>query len=235
MASSATASAADSLSNADILKMMAFSATAPSTIISTTSSSSSSSSEGPPNNSRSATATRTFSPAQQQQQQPRHPPNQSTGTASATIISAGSSSSSSTAAHHYSNQPSQTLPTTPSSHDINTSPIIKQGYLTHHKHSYLPSSFLPKTSQSLQPKRTLFLCKPKTTQDILLIRDELAASERGKGVYLLDDAWKDTISGGAGVSGSGAGGGGGGSGSHSTKMKPEVEAFGHLAYAAVNG
>ncbi|KAJ3119112.1 hypothetical protein HDU96_000027 [Phlyctochytrium bullatum] len=76
-------------------------------------------------------------------------------------------------------------------------------------------------------RRNLLLVKPVSTLDILAVRDELAALERGKAVSsALDEAW--------GQEGSAAGPGGGPVGSKAAREK-EVVAYGHLAFSAVTG
>ncbi|KAJ3220400.1 hypothetical protein HDU67_000067 [Dinochytrium kinnereticum] len=72
-------------------------------------------------------------------------------------------------------------------------------------------------------RRNLLLVKPSSTEDVLAIRDELAALERGKSVRSLDEAW-----------GEGGGPGGGAVGSKGVREK-EVVAYGNLAFSAVTG
>ncbi|KAJ3412733.1 hypothetical protein HDV05_000303 [Chytridiales sp. JEL 0842] len=80
--------------------------------------------------------------------------------------------------------------------------VVRQGQINH---KYI----------TRRVKRNAILCRPRTTEDILAVRDELALLERSKGKQSLDDAW--------------------GAGGNKAMREKEVDVYGHLAFAAISG
>ncbi|KAJ3412668.1 hypothetical protein HDV05_000418 [Chytridiales sp. JEL 0842] len=110
--------------------------------------------------------------------------------------------------------------------NIINNPIVKQGSLSHRQ-------------LTRKSKRALLLVRPTCTADILLIRDELMRLERSKGVHTkrgsLSEAFEKTLSSSTSSSKSFFGAGASHASLDPQSSPAEVEAYGHLAFAAVHG
>ncbi|KAI9341032.1 hypothetical protein DFJ73DRAFT_548798 [Zopfochytrium polystomum] len=92
---------------------------------------------------------------------------------------------------------------------IRPSCIIRRGLLVHRNASGIVAG-------KKKPKH-VFLCRPMTTDDIMFLRDSVAAAERESNQRSMDDVWLETTLQSA----------------SKAARDGEVELYGHLAYAAV--